>query len=162
MILECSAVGDGVHRSSYITVVIVRPTTLCIRRPLIYTFSHSEWLHDCRSWQQPKFETHILIGYDKMDRLPTVPVKELVDKQTNKQTNSGALVRQRTIPTKRPPLVGVVSTSADRGCCVVSATNFHGRQFRFSRPEPLLSFQVAPQLSSRGWVDPVADPLLLR
>jgi hypothetical protein len=32
----------------------------------------------------------------------------------------------------------------------------------FFRPEPLLSFQVAPQLSSRGWVDHVPDPLLLR
>jgi hypothetical protein len=32
----------------------------------------------------------------------------------------------------------------------------------FSRPEPLLFFQVAPHLSSRGWVDPVPDPLLRR
>jgi hypothetical protein len=32
----------------------------------------------------------------------------------------------------------------------------------FSRPEPLLSFQVALQLSSWGWVDPVPDPLFLR
>jgi hypothetical protein len=44
-------------------------------------------------------------------------------KQT--KTNSGALVRQRTIPIERPPLVGEVS--ADRGCRVVSATNPHGR-----------------------------------
>jgi hypothetical protein len=28
--------------------------------------------------------------------------------------------------------------------------------------EPLLFFQIAPQLPSRGWVDPVRDPLLLR
>jgi hypothetical protein len=28
-----------------------------------------------------------------------------------KQTNSGALVRQRTIPTERPPLVGEVSAN---------------------------------------------------
>jgi hypothetical protein len=33
---------------------------------------------------------------------------------------------------------------------------------RFSRQEPLLFYQVAPQLYSRGWVDPVPDPLLLR
>jgi hypothetical protein len=31
----------------------------------------------------------------------------------------------------------------------------------FSRQEPLLIYQVAPQLYSRGWVDPVPDPLLL-
>jgi hypothetical protein len=30
----------------------------------------------------------------------------------------------------------------------------------FSRQEPLLFYQVAPQLYSRGWVDPVPDPLL--
>jgi hypothetical protein len=33
---------------------------------------------------------------------------------------------------------------------------------RLSRPEPLHFFQVAPQLYSRGWADPVPDPLLLR
>jgi hypothetical protein len=42
--------------------------------------------------------------------------------------NSVALVRERTMTTKRPPLVGeVVPTFADRGCCVVSATDSHGR-----------------------------------
>jgi hypothetical protein len=55
----------------------------------------------------------------------------------------------------------LVPTFAGRGCCVVSPTNSHGRYSRLSRPEPLL-FQVAPQLSSWGWVDPVSDPLLLR
>jgi hypothetical protein len=33
---------------------------------------------------------------------------------------------------------------------------------RFSRQEPLLFFQVAPRLYSRGLVDSVPDPLLLR
>jgi hypothetical protein len=32
---------------------------------------------------------------------------------------------------------------------------------RVSRQEPLLFYQVAPQLYSRGRVDPVPDPLLL-
>jgi hypothetical protein len=45
--------------------------------------------------------------------------------QTN---NSVALVPERTIPTERPPLLGeAVPTFADRGCCVVSATDSHGR-----------------------------------
>jgi hypothetical protein len=35
-------------------------------------------------------------------------------------------------------------------------------EIEFSRPKPLLFFQVSPHLSSRGWVDPVPDPLLLR
>jgi hypothetical protein len=47
---------------------------------------------------------------------------------TAKKLNSVALDRERTMPTERPPLVGeVVPTFADRGCCVVSATDFHGR-----------------------------------
>jgi hypothetical protein len=46
---------------------------------------------------------------------------------------------------------------------MVSATDPHGRfNLFFSRPEPLLFIQVAPQLTSRGWVDPVPDPQLLR
>jgi hypothetical protein len=31
--------------------------------------------------------------------------------QNNKQTNSGALVRQQTVPTEWPPLVGEVSAN---------------------------------------------------
>jgi hypothetical protein len=38
----------------------------------------------------------------------------------------------------------------------------HGRWSEFSRPEPLLFFQVAPHLCLRGWVNPVPDPLLHR
>jgi hypothetical protein len=39
-----------------------------------------------------------------------------------------ALVRERTMPTERPPLLGeVVPTFADRWCRVVSATDSHGR-----------------------------------
>jgi hypothetical protein len=42
--------------------------------------------------------------------------------------NSVALVRKRTIPTERPPLVGQVSVKfADRECRVVSTTDPHGR-----------------------------------
>jgi hypothetical protein len=43
--------------------------------------------------------------------------------------NSVAIVSKRTIPTERSPLVGevLVPTFAGRGCCVVSATNSHGR-----------------------------------
>jgi hypothetical protein len=47
----------------------------------------------------------------------------------------------------------LVSTFADRGCHVVSVTDPYGRIF-FS--------QVTPQLYSRGWVDPVPEPLLFR
>jgi hypothetical protein len=71
-------------------------------------------------------------------------------------------VRERTIPIERPPLVGEVIANfcgwrVPRGQCDGSLRP----HFRFSRQEPLFFYQVAPQLYSRGWVDPVPDPLLL-
>jgi hypothetical protein len=42
---------------------------------------------------------------------------------------------------------------------VISVTVPYGRILGFLE-EPLLFYQVAPQLYSRGWVDPVPDPLL--
>jgi hypothetical protein len=48
--------------------------------------------------------------------------------KTKTKLNSVALVRERTMLTERPPLVGeVVPTFADRGCRMVSATDSHGR-----------------------------------
>jgi hypothetical protein len=42
--------------------------------------------------------------------------------------NSMTLVRERTMPTERPPLVGeVVPTFVDRGCRVVGTMDSHGR-----------------------------------
>jgi uncharacterized protein with WD repeat len=48
---------------------------------------------------------------------------------------------------------------ADRGCHVASVTDHLWPYSRFSRQEPLLFYKVAPQLYSRGWVDPVPDTL---
>jgi hypothetical protein len=46
--------------------------------------------------------------------------------------SSVALVRERTIPTERPPLVGEVSANfVDRGCRVVSMTDPYGRILEF-------------------------------
>jgi hypothetical protein len=78
------------------------------------------------------------------------------------EKKSVAWVRERTIQTERLPLVGEVSANF----CGVRVP--HGQRdgslwpySRFSRQEPLLFYQVAPQLYSRGWVDPVPDPPLL-
>jgi hypothetical protein len=47
---------------------------------------------------------------------------------TYTKINTVALVREGTIPTERPPLVGeVVPTFAERECRVVGATDSHGR-----------------------------------
>jgi hypothetical protein len=55
-----------------------------------------------------------------------------------------------------------VPTFADRGCHVVSLTDSYGRNLGFLDWNRYFSFQVAPQLYSRGWVDSVRDTLLLR
>jgi hypothetical protein len=56
-----------------------------------------------------------------------------------------ALVRKRTIPIGRPPLVGeVVPTFADRRCRVFSATDPHGRILGFLDRNRYYSIQVAP------------------
>jgi hypothetical protein len=65
------------------------------------------------------------------------------------------VIRKRTIPTERPPLVGEVSAnlcarSAQRIPTAVTLGFLDGRRHFF--------IQVAPQLSSRDWVDPVPDP----
>jgi hypothetical protein len=45
---------------------------------------------------------------------------------------------------------------------MVSVTDPCGRILGFLDSQPLLFVQVAPQLYSRGWVDPVRDPLILK
>jgi hypothetical protein len=82
-------------------------------------------------------------------------------KETNKQTNSMVWVRERTTPTERPPLVGEVIANFCGERVPRGQRNGSLRPCsRFSRQEPLLFYQVHPQLYSRGWVDPVPDPLL--
>jgi hypothetical protein len=56
----------------------------------------------------------------------------------------------------------LVPTFADRGCRVVSTTDPYSRILGILDRRRYFFFQVAPQLYSPGWVDPVRDPLLLR
>jgi hypothetical protein len=79
------------------------------------------------------------------------------------QYHSVAWVRQRNIPTERPPLIGEVSADfcgykVPRNQCDGSLRPYS----RFYIAEPLIFFQVAPELYSQGWVDPIPDSLLLR
>jgi hypothetical protein len=55
----------------------------------------------------------------------------------------------------------LVPTFADRGCHVSAWRIPYGRILGFLDRSRYI-FLVAPQLYSRGWVDPVPDPLLLR
>jgi hypothetical protein len=62
-----------------------------------------------------------------------------------------AWVRERTIPTERPPLVAkLVATSADRGCRVVNAADPYGRNLGFLDRSRYFLFQAARQFYSRG------------
>jgi hypothetical protein len=77
--------------------------------------------------------------------------------------NSVVWVREETIQTERPPLVGELSAKfADRGFRVVSVTDPYGRILDFLDRTSYFFFQAAPQLYSRGRIDSIPDPLLLR
>jgi hypothetical protein len=67
-----------------------------------------------------------------------------------------AWVSELTIPTERLLLVDEVSAN------VVSVTDLYIHILRFLDQSHYFSFQIAPKLYSRGWVDPIPDPLLLR
>jgi hypothetical protein len=60
-------------------------------------------------------------------------------------------VRERTIPTERPPLVGEVITNFCGQRVPRGERDGYLRPYsRLSRQEQLLFYQVAPQLYSRG------------
>jgi hypothetical protein len=61
-----------------------------------------------------------------------------------------------------PGLSKLVPTFAEREVSCSQSEGSLRPYSRISRPGPLLFFQVAPQLYSRGWADLVPDPLLLR
>jgi hypothetical protein len=94
------------------------------------------------------------------DHLQVISLKSLMLLKCANKPNSMACVREWTIPTKRPPLVGEVSASFFAGCHVVSVTNPYRRIIGFVGWSCYISFQVASQLYSGGWVDPVTEPLL--
>jgi hypothetical protein len=65
-------------------------------------------------------------------------------------------------PSNRRLSTILVPTFADRGSSVFSATDPHGLILGFLDQSSYYFFQVAHQLYSRGSVDRVQDPLLLR
>jgi hypothetical protein len=65
-------------------------------------------------------------------------------------------------PSDRHLSAKLVPNFAYRRFRVVSAADPNGRILAFIDRSRYFLFQVAPQLYSRGWVDPVPEPLLLR
>jgi hypothetical protein len=78
-------------------------------------------------------------------------------KQIASPQSSSELYRpsDRRLSTKLVP-------EGDKGCRMVTATNPYSRILGFLERSRYYFFQVDPQSFSRGWVDPVPDPLLLR
>jgi hypothetical protein len=71
---------------------------------------------------------HRVVNMINIESYSCFVVKLILRGKYKLKLNSVALVRERTMPTERPPLVGeVVPTFADIGCHVVSATDSHGR-----------------------------------
>jgi hypothetical protein len=65
-------------------------------------------------------------------------------------------------PSNRHFSAKLLSTFLHRRYNVVSVMDPYGRILGFWDQSRYSFFQVAPQLYSRGWVDPIPDPLLLR
>jgi hypothetical protein len=79
--------------------------------------------------------------------LSTVASQEVRNSSYHITTNNSVvLVRERT----------------DRGNLLVGATDPYGRIIGFLDRSRYFFFPVAPQLCSRGWVDPISDPQLHR
>jgi hypothetical protein len=99
-------------------------------------------------WDRPHGHTE-MSGYGKKRN-------NYEDIQT--KTNSVDWVRERTVPTEWPPLVGEVSVNLCGYRVLRSQHNGSLQPYsQLCRPEPLLFCQVAPQLYSRGWVNTVPD-----
>jgi hypothetical protein len=111
--------------------------------PPLWSSGQSSWLQIQRPW----FESHRYQIFWEVVGLERGPL---------------SLASELYRPSDRRLSAKLVPTFEDRGCRVVSATDPHCRIVGFLDRSRYFFFQVAPQLYSRGWVDPVPDPLLLR
>jgi hypothetical protein len=88
------------------------------------------------------------------------------EKQNIKQENKLLVLSQRANyvygQSGRRFSASLLPTFADRGCHVISVTDPYGRILGFLDRSRNIFLKVAPQLYSRGSVDPVHDPLLVR
>jgi hypothetical protein len=75
---------------------------------------------------------------------------------------TGEFVKERENSVAACLSAKLVPTFSGRWCHVFSMTDSYGRILGFLDRSRYFFFQVAPQLYSRSWVDPVPDPLLLR
>jgi hypothetical protein len=89
-----------------------------------------------------------LMAYQRISKLMLIKTVFIVLSK-KKKTNSMVWVRQQTIPTERPPLVGEwLPTFADKGCHVVSVTDPYVRILDFlDFSVTAFTFQVIAHIS---------------
>jgi hypothetical protein len=85
--------------------------------------------------------------------------RKYYNKTKSKQTPWSESASELYRPSDRRLSAKWVPTFADRGVSRGQRDGSLRPYSRFSRQEPVLFYQVAPQLYSRGWVDPIPDPL---
>jgi hypothetical protein len=124
---------------------------------LKHILTSAQWTSSVCVWKRNTEQFHEGVNSHHKNKLSFTK-----HQHTKSKLISVAWVRERNIPAERPPHVGEVPIFADRGCHVVSVSDPHARILEFLNRSRYLFFQIAPQLYSRGWVDPVRDPLLLR
>jgi hypothetical protein len=111
---------------------------------LIYLLAPSRWaVASQRNCTQSLLLLHNVLGHAVVEKTPW-----------------SESARELYRPSDRRLSAKWLPTCADRRCYLVSVTDPSGHISRFSRQGPLLFYQVAPQLYSRGWVHSVPDPLL--
>jgi hypothetical protein len=109
------------------------------------------------AWQFVAVEEHI-IDIVKCKQMNSIHHGYTWQLQKKKKNSASKLYR----PSDRRLSAKLVPIFADRGSHVVSVTDSYGHILAFLDRSRYFFFQVAPQLYSRDWVDPVPDPLLLR
>jgi hypothetical protein len=121
----------AVHTDLYVTFVYSEPVD---REPPRAVWRQQNF--------KPQFYKNTATGYGLDDRRTGVPV---------------SLVRERTIPTERPPLVGakLVPTSAHRG---LSRIQSGGSPTAVSRPKPLLLLSSSSPIVLTGLSGPRSKP----
>jgi hypothetical protein len=123
---------------------------LCVTRHIVCVLPYAGLLRRTRGMVFDK----IVLSFSKITEFLIVNLKL--------KTKLHGLSPRANYTTERPPLVGEVI--ANFFCAQRVPRGQRDGSLRpyswFSRQEPILFYQVAPQMYSRGWVDPVPDPLL--
>jgi hypothetical protein len=104
----------------------------CIEFPKIHVYSlYGRFVDENLEWNVLEIiltALQFFVNFVAVEMLSVGILISMCIKESKTKLNSVALVRERTMPTERRPFVGeVVPTFADRGCCVVRATDPPGR-----------------------------------